>query len=100
MQQVNGGGDDASAGRNRHANEILLARLTGIPRLGISLDVEAREATHAGDKKDERNEAADLNDAIEEVMPGDVAEHAEAPDPGEHGGRDAKGDRVGQRIEL
>src|ERR1022692_3784266 len=92
--------DYARTRRNRHAHEIFLAGASGIGRLRVGLNVEARQACRSGHQKYKRGNRPQLDDLAAEVGIVHDRERAKSPEPCQDCRRNSEGNYIGQRIKL
>src|SRR6266568_5873639 len=85
---------------DRHADEILSIRTSGIFRLRIELDIETREAAGSRGQEREGDDCAELNEFVSEIRVKPRRQTKESPHPRKDSGSNAESDNVGERIQL
>jgi len=93
MKAMHDRGDDASRSGSGHADEIL--RTAG----SHALNVEASQSPRTADKKSEAAEPSE-SAQLAKGFRWKVGDAADSPGKRENGGRDAKANDVGERVEL
>src|SRR5271166_5900127 len=86
--------------RDRHAYEVLTSGTARIRWLRIDLNVEARQAACSRQEEDESRDRTELNYTRANIGISGKWQHAKTPRPSQDCRSDAKGDYVGQRIQL
>ncbi len=100
VKEMHGGGQQARRRRNRHAHKIFASRPSRIARLRVVADVEARQPRDPADEKQETDEGAGVEQVLMQLRIDGIGQKMESPDERQQAGRHAKGDGVGQRIQL
>src|SRR5271165_5490081 len=88
------------ASRNRHTHEILPAGTSGVGRLRVDLDVEARQTSGSRHQENERGDRAKLHYLVAQLEVIHGGKSAKPPEPGEDRRGNPEGDDVGQGIEF
>src|ERR1700693_3985331 len=94
------GGNHPGGSWNRHADKIFSPWPAGIGRYRVGVDVKSRQAPGPAKQKEKADERAPLDYVLPPHRIHGHGKILEAPGEGQEARSDAKGDHVGQRIEL
>jgi hypothetical protein len=100
VAEMHGRGQHPRRRRNRHAHKVLAPRPSRIARLRIVADVEPRQPRNSADQKQKTDEGAGLLQVLVQLRIDGIGQKMKSPDERQQAGRHAKGDGVGQRIQL